>query len=90
MWWSPESTFTRKCIADTQTNVEGVVEVSLYKGNVKILGRKSPKSLYDQELVSMDVEGEFDPRNSTGFIKVNALRLRENARLRGGIISNPK
>eukprot|EP00038_Savillea_parva_P006947 m.166869 g.166869 ORF g.166869 m.166869 type:complete len:416 (-) comp12753_c0_seq1:99-1346(-) len=87
LWWSPESTFTRKCIADTQADVEGVVELSLYKGNVDILGRKSPKSLYDQELVSMDVEGEFDPRNSTGFIKVNALRLREVARLRGGLIA---
>eukprot|EP00041_Stephanoeca_diplocostata_P006591 m.89508 g.89508 ORF g.89508 m.89508 type:complete len:414 (-) comp16441_c0_seq1:132-1373(-) len=86
LWWSPESKLIRKFISDTQEHVEGVVELALYKGNITILGRKSPKSLYDAELVSMDVEGDYDPRNSTGFIKVNALRLRENARLRGGDI----
>jgi len=91
LWWSPESTLTRSCIKQTQEHVEGTVEIALYKGNITILGRKSPKSLYDQELVSMDVEGGYDPNNSTGFIKVNALRLRENARLRGtGSLGAPK
>lgn len=90
LWFSPESTFTRECISQTQEHVEGVVELELYKGNVNILGRSSAKTLYDEELVSMDVEGEYDPRNSTGFIKVNALRLRENARLRGGVLPAKK
>jgi argininosuccinate synthase len=91
LWWSPESTLTRSCISQTQEHVEGTVEIALYKGNITILGRKSPKSLYDQELVSMDVEGGYDPNNSTGFIKVNALRLRENARHRGtGSLGAPK
>lgn len=80
LWWSPESELTRKCIAHTQEFVQGTVELSLYKGNVTILARKSDTSLYDEELVSMDVEGGYDPTNSTGFIKVNALRLKENAR----------
>ena len=40
LWWSPESTFTRKCISDSQASVEGTVEMELYKGNVIILGRK--------------------------------------------------
>lgn len=89
LWWSPESTLTRNCIAQTQEHVEGTVELELYKGNVTILGRSSDTSLYDSELVSMDVEGGYDPINSTGFIKVNALRLRESARLRGTFL-NPK
>jgi len=83
LWWSPECTFTRNCIGNTQTDVEGTVEIELYKGNITILGRSSPKSLYDEELVSMDVEGDYDPRNAAGFIKIASLRLRENVRLRG-------
>ena len=79
----PESIFTRSCINEAQKDVEGTVELKLYKGNVDILGRTSEKSLYDEELVSMDVEGAYDPRNAGGFIKISALRLRENARLRG-------
>ncbi|EGD80422.1 argininosuccinate synthetase 1 [Salpingoeca rosetta] len=82
-WWSPEALYVRKAIAQSQEDVEGVVELKLYRGNVYILGRSSPKSLYDEELVSMDVEGEYDPKTAEGFIKVNALRLREYGRLRG-------
>jgi len=80
LWWSPESELTRKCISHTQDYVDGTVEIDLYKGNITIKGRKSDKSLYDEELVSMDVEGTFDPKNSAGFIAVNALRLQENSR----------
>ena len=83
LWWSPECQFVRKCIADSQAKVEGTVELELYKGNITILGRSSPSSLYDEELVSMDVEGEYDPRHAEGFIKINALRLKEMCRLRG-------
>ena len=54
-----------------------------------MLGRSSPNSLYSEELVSMDVEGEYDPRTAEGFIKVNALRLREHTRLRGPIKNMP-
>lgn len=82
-WFSPECNFVRKAIADSQKDVEGVVEMRLFKGHTYILGRSSDKSLYDQNLVSMDVEGEYDPKTAEGFIKVNALRLREMARLRG-------
>eukprot|EP00040_Diaphanoeca_grandis_P035241 m.221052 g.221052 ORF g.221052 m.221052 type:complete len:418 (+) comp33336_c1_seq1:104-1357(+) len=89
LWWSPESELTRKCIAHTQEHVEGTVELELYKGNITILGRRSEKSLYDEELVSMDVEGSYDPQHSTGFIAVNALRLKENAR-RGRLESSIK
>ncbi|XP_035684182.1 argininosuccinate synthase-like [Branchiostoma floridae] len=82
MWYSPECEFTRHCIAKSQEGVEGKVQLSVYKGNVYILGRESPRSLYNQELVSFDVQGDYDPTDANGFIKINALRLQEYARLR--------
>ncbi|KAH9491581.1 Adenylosuccinate synthetase [Bulinus truncatus] len=81
-WFSPECEFTRSCIAKSQENVEGVVTLKLYKGGVYILGRRSQLSLYNKELVSMNVQGEYEPVDAGGFIKINALRLREYARLR--------
>ena len=60
----------------SQELIDGVVRLSLYKGNVRILSRESPTSLYNQDLSSMDIEGGFDQADSFGFIKVNAIRLR--------------
>uniref|UniRef100_A0A2C9MAH9 Argininosuccinate synthase n=2 Tax=Biomphalaria TaxID=6525 RepID=A0A2C9MAH9_BIOGL len=73
-WFSPECEFTRFCIAKSQENVEGVVTLKLFKGGVYILGRKSPLSLYNKELVSMNVQGDYEPVDAGGFIKINALR----------------
>lgn len=53
-----ESKLCRNAIAEAQVDVEGIVEMNLYRGHCYILGRSSPKSLYSEELVSMDVEGE--------------------------------
>ncbi|KAK6979852.1 argininosuccinate synthase, partial [Biomphalaria glabrata] len=72
-WFSPECEFTRFCIAKSQENVEGVVTLKLFKGGVYILGRKSPLSLYNKELVSMNVQGDYEPVDAGGFIKINAL-----------------
>uniref|UniRef100_A0A665WEP6 Argininosuccinate synthase n=1 Tax=Echeneis naucrates TaxID=173247 RepID=A0A665WEP6_ECHNA len=82
-WYSPECDFVRQCIAKSQENVEGKVQLSVFKGQVYILGRESPKSLYNEELVSMDVQGDYDPCDASGFIRVNAVRLREHHRLQG-------
>lgn len=81
-WFSPECEFTRKCIALSQESVEGVVTCKLYKGRVYILGRRSQVSLYNEELVSMNVQGDYEPTDAGGFIKINSLRLKEYARLR--------
>jgi len=75
-WFSPEMEFLMAAVDKSQELIDGVVRLSLYKGNVTILGRQSPTSLYDQELSSMDIEGGFDQADSFGFIKVNAIRLR--------------
>lgn len=82
-WYSPECEFVRHCITKSQENVEGKVQLSIYKGQVYVLGRESPKSLYNEELVSMDKQGDYDPCDASGFIRINAVRLREYHRLQG-------
>ena len=75
-WFSPEMDFLMSSINKSQEMINGIVYISLYKGNVTILGRKSPSSLYDKELSSMDIEGGFNQQDSKGFIKINAIRLK--------------
>lgn len=74
-WFSPEMEFLMAAINKSQELIDGVVYITLYKGNVMIDGRESPSSLYDQNLSSMDIEGGFNQQDSEGFIKINAIRL---------------
>ena len=78
-WFSPERKMLQKAIDESQKNVNGVVRAKLYKGNVIITGRKSPNSLYDEDLVTFE-EGSFkyNHHDAEGFIKLNALRLMMN------------
>ena len=75
-WFSPEMDFLMHAFQKTQEAIDGKVVLSLYKGNVNVIGRESPTSLYDQNLSSMDVEGGFDATDSKGFININAIRLK--------------
>ncbi len=75
-WFSPEMDFLMYAFEKAQEKIDGTVYVSIYKGNVNIIGRKSPISLYDQELSSMDVEGNYNAVDCKGFIKINAIRLK--------------
>ncbi|XP_039085485.1 argininosuccinate synthase [Hyaena hyaena] len=84
-WHSPECEFVRHCIAKSQERVEGKVQVSVFKGQVYILSRESPLSLYNEELVSMNVQGDYEPIDATGFININSLRLREYHRLQSKV-----
>lgn len=74
-WFSPEMDFLNAAINKSQELVDGVVYLSLYKGNITITGRESPSSLYDKDLSSMNIEGGFNQMDSAGFIKINAIRL---------------
>jgi argininosuccinate synthase len=74
-WFSPEMEFLMASINKSQELIDGVVYITLYKGNVMIDGRESPSSLYNQDLSSMDIEGGFNQHDSEGFIKINAIRL---------------
>ena len=80
-WWSPERELLQGLIDKSQKYVNGTVRVKLYKGNVTIIGRESPYSLYDQDLVTFE-EGQvaYDHTDAAGFIKLNALRLRVQAK----------
>jgi argininosuccinate synthase len=76
-WFSPERRMLQAAIDMSQQNVEGEVRLKLYKGNVMVTGRRSPKSLYDDALVTFeDDQGAYDQKDAAGFIKLNALRLR--------------
>jgi argininosuccinate synthase len=76
-WFSPEREMLQVLIDKSQAFVSGRVRLKLYKGNAWVIGRESPYSLYDQDLVTFE-EGAvaYDQRDAAGFIKLNALRLR--------------
>jgi argininosuccinate synthase len=76
-WFSPEREMLQALVDRSQEYVAGTVRLKLYKGGVHVIGRESPYSLYDQELVTFE-EGAvaYDHRDAAGFIKLNALRLR--------------
>src|SRR4029077_19014069 len=76
-WFAPEREMLQAAIDRSQEFVSGEVRLKLYKGNVIVVGRTSPYSLYDQDLVTFE-EGKvaYDQRDAAGFIRLNALRLR--------------
>ncbi len=80
-WFAPERQMLQAAIDHSQGMVTGQVRIKLYKGNVTVIGRTSPYSLYDQDLVTFE-EGKiaYDHRDAAGFIKLNALRLRVKTR----------
>ncbi|MGZ5932945.1 MAG: argininosuccinate synthase [Rhizomicrobium sp.] len=76
-WFSPEREMLQALIDKSQEYVGGTVRLKLYKGNVIVIGRSSPYSLYSQDLVTFeDDQGAYDQKDAQGFIKLNALRLR--------------
>ena len=76
-WFSPEREMLQAAIDHSQAKVTGTVRLKLYKGNVGVVGRKSPHSLYSAGIVTFeDDRGAYDQRDAAGFIKLNALRLR--------------
>ncbi|MEE6517567.1 hypothetical protein FKM82_027880 [Ascaphus truei] len=89
-WFSPECEFVRCCVDKSQELVEGKVQVSVLKGQVYVLGREAPQSLYNEELVSMNVQGDYEPSDATGFIMINAVRLREYHRLQTKVTAQTK
>ena len=69
-------------VTETQRDVTGIVRLKLYKGNIIVAGRKSPKSLYDPKIATMEGEkSSYDQSDATGFIRLNALRLKVRAAL---------
>jgi argininosuccinate synthase len=79
-WFSPEREALQALIDHTQEDVTGTARIKLYKGACQVTGRKSPRSLYDQALVSFDEDGGYQQADATGFIRLNSLRLKTAAR----------
>lgn len=88
-WFSPERRMLQALIDESQHSVTGRVKLKLYKGNIILMGRESPNSLYDTRVVTFeDDEGAYNQVDAQGFIKLNALRLRLGAKAgrRGGAL----
>ncbi len=83
-WWSPERQMLQELIDASQTHVNGVVRLKLYKGNVIVEGRKSERdSLFDESIATFeDDAGAYNQKDAEGFIRLNALRLRIAAKRR--------
>jgi len=78
LWFSSERIAIQELIDSTQRKVNGEVRIKVFKGNVIVVGRRSPDSLYDTSLVSFDEKGDYNQKDAEGFIKINAVRLKKN------------
>lgn len=84
-WFAPERYALQALVTETQRDVTGIVRLKLYKGNIIAAGRKSPKSLYDPQVATMEGGGAdaYNQSDATGFIRLNALRLKARAAISG-------
>jgi argininosuccinate synthase len=79
-WFSPEREMLQALVTESQKNVTGTVRVKLYKGSIIAAGRKSPVSLYNPKIATMEADkGAYNQDDATGFIRLNALRLKAAA-----------
>jgi argininosuccinate synthase len=81
-WFSPERELLQKLIDETQPNVTGVVRLELYKGNCRVLGRKSETSIYSEAFATFESDAVYSQQDAEGFIRLNALRIRIQKMLR--------
>jgi argininosuccinate synthase len=81
-WYSPEMELLTSTVVKSQENVTGTARLKLYKGNCMVAGRKSPVSLYRTDFATFEKETVFNQADATGFIKINALRLKIRSMLK--------
>ncbi|GAB4263354.1 argininosuccinate synthase [Deferrisoma sp.] len=82
-WFAPERETLQAFMDEAQKNVTGTARLKLYKGHCMVVGRKSPRSLYDPEVATFEEDTVYNQADATGFIKLNALRLRTLKKLMG-------
>ena len=82
-WFSPEMKVLQAMIDETQETVSGTVRLELYKGNCRVLGRKSDTSLYRRDFATFEADQVYRQQDAEGFIRLNALRLRIQALVKG-------
>jgi argininosuccinate synthase len=78
-WFAPEREMLQALVDDAQKDVTGEARIKLYKGNADVVGRRSPNTLYDPEFATFEADEVYDQQDATGFIRLNALRLRIRA-----------
>lgn len=81
-WFAPEFEFIMKCIDASQEGIDGTVEVQLFKGHAYPVARSSSVALYDPKQSSMDEAGGYDQQDAAGFIRINAVRLKNHTRVK--------
>ena len=82
LWFSPEREMLQAMIDTSQKNVTGDVKIKLYKGSCTLLGRRSPKSIYNEGIVTFEASNSYNQKDADGFIKLNALRLKQRNRIK--------
>ena len=78
-WFAPERETLQALVDEAQKDVTGEARIKLYKGSADVVGRRSPKTLYDPEFATFEADEVYDQQDATGFIRLNALRLRIRA-----------
>ncbi len=78
-WYAPEREALQRFMDEAQQDVTGTVRLKLYKGNVAVAGRRSPRSLYRQDIATFEADSVYRQKDAEGFIRLNALRLRIRA-----------
>jgi argininosuccinate synthase len=78
-WFAPEREMLQALVDEAQKDVTGEARIKLYKGNADVVGRRSPQTLYDPEFATFEADEVYDQQDATGFIRLNALRLRIRA-----------
>jgi len=81
-WFSPEREMLQAALDNAAAAVTGTARLKLYKGNAMTVGRRAPRSLYDPEIATFEAEKVYDQKDASGFIRLQALRLRQLARAR--------
>ena len=81
LWFSPEREMLQAMIDKSQKNVTGDVKIKLFKGSCSLVGRRSPKSIYNKGIVTFEASNSYDQKDADGFIKLNALRLKQRKRI---------
>ncbi len=82
-WFAPEREMLQALIDEAQRNVTGTARLKLYRGSARVVGRRSPRSLYSESIATFEADSVYDQKDAEGFIRLNALRLRQRRRVEG-------
>ncbi|MCY4004688.1 MAG: argininosuccinate synthase [Rhodospirillales bacterium] len=82
-WFAPEREMLQALIDESQRNVTGTARLKLYRGSARVVGRRSPRSLYSESIATFEADSVYDQKDAEGFIRLNALRLRQRRRVEG-------